>query len=87
MKATIGRTTTQNVRVTNTGSGLQTSTPITLKNQVAEIRSIEDIADVFEVDVTGGATLLYNATNDKYEVRRIEAQDIQGEFNLDGGEF
>ena len=87
MRATIGRTTTQNVRVTNTGSGLQTSTPITLKNQTAEIRSIEDIADVFEVDVTEGATLVYNATNDKYEVRRIEAQDIQGEFNLDGGEF
>ena len=87
MRATIGRTTTQNVRVTNTGSGLQTSTPITLKNQTTEIRSIEDIADVFEVDVTEGATLVYNATNDKYEVRRIEAQDIQGEFNLDGGEF
>ena len=87
MKATIGKTTTQNIKVTNTGSGLQSSTPITLKNQVAEIRSIEDIADVAEVNVTAGSTLIYNPTNDKYEVRLIEAQDIQGAINLDGGEF
>ena len=87
MKATIGRTTTQNVKVTNTGSGLQSSTPITLKNQVSEIRSIEDIADVAEVNVVAGSTLIYNPINDKYEVRLIEAQDIRGDFNLDGGEF
>ncbi len=87
MRAVIGRTTSQNVKVTNTGSGLQSSTPITLKNQVAEIRSIEDIADVAEVNVTAGSTLIYNPSNDKYEVRLLEAQDIQGAINLDGGEF
>jgi hypothetical protein len=87
MRAVIGKTTTQNVKVTNTGSGLQSSTPITLKNQVAEIRSIEDIADVSEINVTGGSTLIYNSTTDKYEVRLLEAQDIQGALNLDGGEF
>lgn len=87
MRATIGKSTTQNVKVTNTGSGLQSSTPITLKNQVTEIRSIEDIADVAEVDVTAGATLIYNPVNDKYEVKKLDVGNITGTINLDGGEF
>ena len=86
MKATIGKTTTQNVKVMNTASGLQTTTPITLKNQVSEIRSIEDIADVFEVEVTSGSTLVYNLENDKYEVRKLQSEDFDT-FNLDGGSF
>lgn len=87
MKAVIGRTTTQKVKVNNSGGTLQSSTPITLKNQVTEINSIEDIADVAELDVTSGATLVYNSENDKYEVRKIQAEDISGDLNLDGGSF
>lgn len=87
MKAVIGRTTTQNIKVHTTGGLLQTSTPITLKNQVNEISSIEDIRDVAEVDVSTGATLIYNSANDKYEVRKLQAEDISGNINLDGGEF
>lgn len=87
MKAVIGRTTTQNIKVHTTGGLLQTSTPITLKNQVNEISSIEDIRDVAEVDVSTGATLIYNSSNDKYEVRKLQAEDISGNINLDGGEF
>ena len=87
MKAVIGRTTTQNIKVHTTGGLLQTSTPITLKNQVNEISSIEDIRDVAEVDVSTGATLVYNSSNDKYEVRKLQAEDISGNINLDGGEF
>ena len=84
MKATIGKTTTQNVKVMNTASGLQTTTPITLKNQVSEIRSIEDIADVAEIDVTDGATLVYNSETDKYEVRQLQIEDLGA---IDGGSF
>lgn len=87
MRAVIGRTTTQNIKVNTTGSILQTTTPITLKNQVSEIRSIEDIADVAEIEVVEGATLVYNPTNDKYEVKQITQGDIAGDINLDGGEF
>lgn len=87
MKAVINKTTRQNITVSNAGGVLQTSTPITLKNQVSEIQSIEDIRDVAEVDVSTGATLVYNSANDKYEVRKLEATDISGNLNLDGGEF
>lgn len=87
MKAVIGRTTHQQVKVNNTGGVLQTSTPITLKNQVTEINSIEDIADVAEVDVSSGSTLVYNESMDRYEVKKLDVGDIVGEFDLDGGEF
>lgn len=87
MKATIARTTQHNVKIQNNGGILQSTTPITLKNQVAEIRSIEDLGDVAEIEVTSGATLVYNAQNDKYEVKKITQGDISGNFNLDGGEF
>lgn len=87
MKAVIGRSTTQHVKVTTSGGSLQSSTPITLKNQVREIQSIEDIADVSEVEVTAGATIVYNPENDKYEVRKLKTEDFSGTLNLDGGEF
>ena len=87
MKVAIGKTTTQNVKVTNTGGVLQSSTPITLKNQITEINSIEDIKDVAEVEVVAGSTLVYNPINDKYEVKKITQEDISGDINLDGGEF
>ena len=87
MKVALGKTTTQNVKVTNTGGVLQSSTPITLKNQITEINSIEDIKDVAEVEVVAGSTLVYNPVNDKYEVKKITQEDISGDINLDGGEF
>lgn len=87
MKAVIGRTSTQNLRVKTNGGIIQSQTPITLKNQITEIKSIEDISDVSEVEVIAGSTLVYNPTNDKYEVRKLDAGDLSGTINLDGGEF
>lgn len=72
------------VRVNNVGDSLSTTKPVTLKNQIQEIRSIEDFGDVQEVNVTTGATLVYNETIDKYEVRPLELADLG---NLDGGTF
>jgi hypothetical protein len=83
----LNRTTQINVKVSNLGGALQSTTPITLKNQVSEITTIEQIRDVSPVDVQAGATLIYNPANDKYEVRPIDAGDISGSINLDGGEF
>lgn len=73
-------------KITNNNGRLSSAAPITLKNQIQEIRSIEDIADVSEVDVSAGSTLVYNPENDKYEVRKLQSEDFDA-FNLDGGSF
>ena len=77
----------QNVKVNSNAGFIQSTTPITLKNQISEIRSIEDIYDVDSVDVTTGATLVYNQITDKYEVRKLDSTDITGTLNIDGGDF
>jgi hypothetical protein len=71
-------------KITNNNGRLSSAAPITLKNQVQEIRSIEDISDVAEVDVTDGATLIYNSETDKYEVRQLQIEDLGA---IDGGSF
>ncbi len=73
-------------KITNNNGRLSSAAPITLKNQIQEIRSIEDIFDVSEVDVSAGATLVYNSENDKYEVRKLQSEDFET-LNLDGGSF
>lgn len=73
-------------KITNNNGRLSSAAPITLKNQIQEIRSIEDILDVAEVDVSAGATLVYNSENDKYEVRKLQTEDFET-LNLDGGSF
>ena len=84
LNAKINRTTSLVATVTVDQDRLSTTTPITLKNQVQEIRSIEDIADVDEINVVTGATLIYNSTNDKYEVRPLDIQELGA---IDGGTF
>lgn len=73
-------------KITNNNGRLSAAAPVTLKNQIQEIRSIEDISDVVETDVTAGATLVYNSETDKYEVRKLQTEDLEG-VNLDGGSF
>ena len=84
LKAKIIQNTNMIARVTTSGDSLAASKPVTLKNQINEIRSIEDFGDVDEVNVTSGATLVYNSTSDKYEVRPLEIGDLG---NIDGGTF
>ena len=85
MKASVPQVLRQNVKVNNLGGTLTTSSPITLKNQVVEINSIQDIADVDEIDVVDGATLIYNSVTDKYEIKLLNADNLQ--LDLDGGSF
>jgi hypothetical protein len=82
--AKINQTTRFVAKVETSGDRLSTTTPITLKNQVQEIRSIEDIGDVDEVNVVTGATLVYNSANDKYEVRPLDLEEFGA---IDGGTF
>lgn len=73
------------VRVTLSGGRVtQSSAGVTLKNQVNEIRSIEDIGDVVETNVANGATLIYNSETDKYEIKPLTLSDLG---TLDGGLF
>ena len=71
-------------KITNNSGRLSSAAAITLKNQIQEIRSIEDIADVAEIDVSDGATLVYNSETDKYEVRQLQIEDLGA---IDGGSF
>ena len=73
------------VRVNNRNGSLNSTAPIVLKNQITQLRSIEDIGDVIETDVTDGATIIYNSTLDKYEVKQLNFGNIQAD--LDGGTF
>ena len=79
---------TKIVAKVNTNQGyLQPQSPLTIKNQLREyqINSIEDLPDVDEVSVASGSTIVYNATNNKYEVKPLDASYILG--RIDGGEF
>ena len=89
MRARITRTVNQIVKVNNTGGVLTAQSPITLKNQINEINSIEDIRDVSEIDVSDGATIVYNASTDKYEIKHIQIEQVEGAnfLNMDGGTF
>jgi hypothetical protein len=85
LRATItGRISNNVVTVAKAGGALSAAAPgVSLKNQVNEIRSIEDIADVVRTNPVNGATLVYNASLDKYEVKPIDL----GATGLDGGTF
>ena len=84
LNAKLSQVTSFVAKVEKSNDRLSTNTPITIKNQVQEIRSIEDIADVAEIDVTDGATLVYNSETDKYEVRQLQIEDLGA---IDGGSF
>lgn len=74
-------------KVNTVGGFLQPSNPLTIKNQLREyqINSIQDLPDVAEEDVVDGATLVFNATNNLYEVKQLDVTDLIGV--IDGGEF
>lgn len=73
------------IRINNNNGSLNSTSPVVLKNQITQLRSIEDIGDVSEVEVVDGATLVYNAALDKYEVKPLDLTTLIAE--LDGGTF
>lgn len=73
------------VKINNNNGSLNSTSPVVLKNQITQLRSIEDIGDVVETNVADGATLIYNAALDKYEVKLLDLGDQ--DINLDGGTF
>ena len=73
------------VRINNNNGSLNSTAPVVLKNQITQLRSIEDIGDVVETNVTDGATIVYNASLDKYEVKPLDLNTQN--TALDGGTF
>ncbi len=57
------------IKVNKEGGRLISTTPITVKNQIQEIRSIDDIPKVNTALKAHGATLLYNSTTGYYDVK------------------
>ena len=79
----------RNVQVSaNATAGIiDTTTPVTLKN-IGITSGITRLDNLNDVDATGevtGATLVYDATNDKYIVQKLDLTNVTG--NLDGGTF
>jgi hypothetical protein len=80
----------KSIRVTanTTGEVIQTSTPVTLKNTttLSNASRLDQLADVLEpVSPEDGSTLIYNASTDRYEVKKINLGEVEG--NLNGGTF
>jgi len=81
----ISITSNQQIVVSNNGGILQGSRPITLRNQLVEIRTLDNIPDVNVNDKVDGAGIIYNGNTGAYDVRPITFNDITGV--LDEGEF
>ena len=84
--------TTNVIKVTvNASSGVISSVnPVTVKN-IPAIGSaqlpgrLDQLSDVYAVNETDKATLVYDAATDKYIVKQLEFNEIDGP--LDGGTF
>lgn len=72
------------------GGGIQATNPLILSTTVASlVDRYDELADVIEgVDPVTGAVGVYNADNDKYEVKKLDFDDLIGDIDdLDGGTF
>lgn len=87
------------ITVKKTDMGFQTSTPIVISTAfpVSTVTNIiqggggrfDTLNDVVEGTApVSGDVPVYNATNDKYEVKRLDFDDLTGDVNdVDGGSF
>lgn len=87
LNATLRQTNIVKAVVRPDGTGRLVGTaPITLKNQFGQTGAqyIADLKDVNIAGLTDGATLLYNASTEKYDVRQLTDVDIS---DIDLGTF
>jgi hypothetical protein len=76
------------VSANNTAGIIQSITPVTLKNfssLSSSITNLEDLKDVDASQKTDGSTIVYNVTDSKYHVQKLEFTQIDGP--VDGGTF
>ena len=83
----VGKKRTVKVSSNTTAGVLNTTTPVTIKNTTGVTSSsrLDGLLDVDATNESAGATLIYNADQDKYIVKKLDLGDISGA--LDGGTF
>jgi hypothetical protein len=60
-----------NVTVTKTGGRITNIEPITVRNQIREIRTIDDIPTVNNALKADGATIVWNANTGQYDIKLL----------------
>jgi hypothetical protein len=73
-----------------TGGIIDSTTPVILKNNTTlngsgGVDRLDHLKDVIASNEVEGATLVYDAGNDKYIVKQLDLADVTGV--LDGGTF
>ena len=83
----VSRKRTIQVSANATAGIIDTTTPVTLKNTgiSSNITRLDALNDVDATGEVSGATLVYDAGNDKYIVQKLDLTNVTG--NLDGGTF
>lgn len=72
------------------GGGIQATNPIVISSTFKEvIDRYDELVDVTEgTTPSNGAVGVYNSQNDKYEVKKLDFDDLVGDIDdVDGGTF
>ena len=72
IKVTLSRS-NFDVTVKKLDGKLVVTDPITVKNQINELRGLASIPDVTEVNLANGAMIIYNSNTQLYEIRPLES--------------
>ena len=70
------------ITVQKTGGRITSTAPMTVKNQIRELRSIEDFEDVNTAQKQDGATFIYNAATGKYDIKLYNDDPLLNVQNL-----
>lgn len=70
------------VTVRKEGGRITSTAPMTVKNQIRELRSIEDFDDVNVVNKTDGSMFIYNSATGKYDVKLYNDDPLLNVQNL-----
>ena len=70
------------ITVRKEGGRITSTAPMTVKNQIRELRSIEDFDDVNSTSRQDGATFIYNATTGKYDIKLYNEDPLLNVQNL-----
>jgi hypothetical protein len=84
----VGKQKQVKVSANNTAGIIQSFVPVTLKNfssLTSSITNLEDLKDVDASQKTDGSTVVYNVSDSKYHVQKLNFSEISG--SVDGGTF
>lgn len=74
------------VKVESSAGLLKSNNPVTIKNSpVGATGRLDSLGDVVASGETNGATLVYDASTDRYVVQKLDLSNVSGD--LDGGTF